>query len=166
MAEAVTVKNFRDGSIQLKRGANTYTVAYEAGDFQLTEPRPDVSIVYDRGEIAGLRKTNMQPGSFSFSAHLRSVADAVDVTMIDFINKTGAASAFSTTGGTGYEPDLIDIVFTIEASNHEAAVEDNTLTITSVRALWDIAEGDPSTISVTGEIYGTVTRAGNVAPPP
>ena len=164
MAEAVTVKNFRDGTITIVRGASTYVIAYEAGDLQLTPPRYDVSVVYDRGEIAGLRKTTKQPGSFSFTAHFRSIADAGSVTLVDMIEKTGAAAGYSTTGATGYEPDLADLLWTVESTDHEAAIEDSTITATSCRYLWDVAEGDPTSINITGEIYGTVTRAGETTP--
>lgn len=161
MAESTVVKNFRDGTITIGDGTRTYTIAYEAGDLSLTPPRYDVSIVYDRGEIAGLRHTNMQPGEFSFTMHLRSLSDAGsgNYTILDVLEDTGASTAWTTTGGTGFEARTYTLTWTIEGTDLGDSA-DHTLVATKCRFLWDAAEGDPNSLNISGSIYGTVTRTG------
>lgn len=161
MAETTVVKNFRDGKITIGDGTRTYDIAYENGDLSITPPRYDVTTIYDRGEIVGLRKTSNQPGSFSFTCHHRSLSDAGsgNTTLLDVLEDTGASTAWTSNGGTGYEPTLYTLTWTIEGTDI-GDTADGTLVATKCRFLWSAAEGDPNTISIEGAIYGTVTRTG------
>lgn len=161
MAETTFVKNYRDGKITIKDGTGTpltFEVSYEAGDFQLTDPRYNYTVVQDRGEIAGVRKTSKEPGSFSFSAYLRAVTDGTDYTLIDVLKATNSASAWTTTGTVAYDRDLRTVVFELEGTTPDGA--DSVITCTLCGMEYSIAEGELTTISVEGVIYGTVTRTG------
>lgn len=161
MAETTFVKNLRDGKITIKDGAGTpltFEVSYEPGDFQLTDPRYNYTTVYDRGEIVGVRKTTKEPGSFSFSAYLRAATDATDLNLIDVIKATNSASAWATTGTVAYDRDLRTVVFELEGTTPDGA--DSVFTCTLCGFEINIAEGELTTVSVEGVIYGTVTRTG------
>jgi hypothetical protein len=167
--ESTVVKTSRDGVLVLKYGSDTYTIAYEDGDLQVTPPRYATVVVRDRGDIAGERKGQQEPGSVSFSAYMREFTDAQTtggnaMTLIDFIEKTANAAAFTSTGGTGYEETMCDMTYTVEGTNFTDDA-DHALTCTKVKLVWDFAEAiEGSKFSVSGEILGAVTRTGPLAP--
>lgn len=163
--ESTVVKTSRDGTLTLKYGSDTYTVAYEDGDIQIVPPRYATVWVYDRGDIAGERKGQQQPGSISGSMKFRSFTDTRTsggnaLTFIDFVEKTANAAAFTSTGGTGYEETMCDFTYTAEGTNHGDAA-DHTMTATKVKIVWEFQEAiEGSTISFSGEIGGVVSRTG------
>lgn len=159
MAESTIVKNFRDGLITYGDGTRTYNVAYEEGNLQITPPRYNDSVVYDRGEIAGARKTTLEPGSFTFTMHMRSLSEGTANTLIDILEDSGGSTAWTTTGGTGYEPRTYTITWTVEGTDL-GDTADTTIVATKCRSFWSVAEGDPNTITIEGAIWGTVTRTG------
>ena len=158
MAESTVVAVPRDGTISILNGdATTYTVAYENGDLNLNLDRAERIVVYDRGSIVGLRSANDAVPSISFSVHLRELTNSTADTLLDFEYKTGNSSAATSTGGTGFEPFLVTVVFaanmsTLSGSNTKVTCEKVLLTAA-------IAEGNPDSISMSGEIYGNITRA-------
>ncbi len=163
MAESQVVKVRRDGTISIKDGAGspiTYTVAYENGDFAATVDKAGRIVIRDRGTIVGLRKGDDPVQSLSFSVHLRALAiTGTNATLIDVIERTGAWAAATSTGGTGYEQFLVDVVMTIEGTDLGDSA-DHTATFSKVLLTWDMKEGDPDVINVKGEVYGTITRTG------
>jgi hypothetical protein len=158
MAETTVVSVPRDGTITITNGdATTYTVAYEAGDFNGNFDKAERIVIYDRGTIVGLRQGNDPVPSISFTVHLRELADSTEDTILDFVYKTGNSSAATSTGGTGFEQFLVTVEFqanmsALSGSNTKATFEKVLLTAS-------IAEGSPNSISFTGEVYGSITRA-------
>lgn len=163
MAESTVVKVRRDGTISIKDGAGsplTYTVAYENGDFAFGVDKEGRIVIRDRGAIVGLRKGDDPVNSLSFSVHFRAMAiTGTNATLLDVIHRTGAWAAATSTGGTGYEQFLVDVVMTIEGTDLGDSA-DHTATFTKVLLTYDFKEGDPDVINVKGEVYGTVTRTG------
>lgn len=163
MAESTVVKNFTDGTILIEDGtpvtALDYTVAYEAGDFSASSPRDERTVIRDRGAIAGLRNTNEQVGSISFSVHMRQFTDGTDETIIDMIERTGAFSAAVSVGGAAYEPFLHKVTFTVEGTDHSDSA-DHVMICSLVHLDWEFSEGDPNVINVTGELYARPTFTG------
>ena len=158
MAATTVVKVRRDGTITFADnagfgGANTYTVAYENGDLSFNREKSDRVVIRDRGAIAGLRKADDPVNQISFSVHMRDFTDGTSDALVDVLDFAGAASGWTTTGGTGYEEKLLDIKITVEGSNHGDSA-DHTATFTKVLFIWDFAEGDPNVVNVSGEIYG------------
>jgi hypothetical protein len=165
MALTTFVKNFRDGKITIKDGTGTpltYEVTYEPGDFTLTDPRYNYTTVLDRGEVGasagGVRKTNKEPGSFSFSGYLLVATDSNDLNLIDAIKGTGAAAAWVSTGSVAFDRTLRTVVFEMEGSTPDGA--DSVFTCTLCAMEVTINEGELTTINVEGVIYGEVTRTG------
>ena len=158
MAESTVVAVPRDGTITIKNGdATVYTVAYEAGDFSANLDKAERIVVYDRGTIVGLRSGNDPVPSISFSVHLRELADASEDTILDFVYQTNNSSAATSGGGTGFEPFLVEVEF---QANMSALSGSNTkITCKGVLLTASIAEGSPGSISFTGEVYGSITRA-------
>lgn len=159
MAESTVVKNFRDGSITFGDGTRTYVVAYESGDLSITPPRYNDSVVYDRGEIVGARKTTLEPGSYSFSMHMRSLTEGTANVLVDILEDSNGSTAWVTTGGTGFEPRTYTITWTVEGTDLGDSA-DQTIVATKCRSFWSVSEGDPNTVAIEGVIWGTVTRTG------
>ena len=163
MGASTTVKVARDGQIKIYDGTQptslTHTVSYEDGDFSLTPEPAERVVIRDRGTIVGIRSGDDGVGTFSFSAYMREFSDATDTTLIDVIEQTGGASAWLSSGGTGYTPYLLDIEFTAEGSDH-GDDGDHKIELTKCHLTWDFAEGkDGNKINISGEIYGTITRS-------
>ena len=157
MSESTVVGVPRDGTISLTNGdAATYTCAYENGDFGYSEDKAERIVIYDRGAIVGLRSGNDAVPTFSFTVHFREFMNAAAATILDFINKTNNQSGATSSGGTGYEPFLIDVEF---QANMSALSGSNTkVTLTKCLMVASFAEGSPDSISISGECYGTITR--------
>tara|TARA_R110000796_G_C14385942_1_gene415830 strand:- start:62 stop:544 length:483 start_codon:yes stop_codon:yes gene_type:complete len=158
MAETTVVAVPRDGTITITNGdATVYTVAYEAGDFSMNLDLAERIVIYDRATIVGLRAGNDPVPSISFSVHLRELADTTEDTILDFVYKTGNSSAATSTGGTGFEQYLVTVEF---QANMSALAGSNTkATFEKVLLTASVAEGTPDTISLSGEVYGPITRA-------
>jgi spore coat protein U-like protein len=158
MAETTVVAVPRDGTISITNGdATVYTVAFENGDMSMNLDLAERIVIYDRGSIVGLRQGNDPVPSISFSVHLRELADSTEDTLLDFIYKTGNSSAATSTGGTGFEQFLCTVEF---QANMSALSGSNTkVTFNKVLLFASVAEGNPDTISVTGEVYGSIVRA-------
>ena len=163
MAESTSVAVRRDGTIKIKDGttptANVYTVAYENGDFTYTEEKADRVVIRDRGTIVGLRKADDPVISFSFTVHFRELTNSADDSIIDFIMKTGNASSYVSTGGNGYEQFLVDIEFDVDKTAVGAETVGHRATLSKCLLTYQVSEGDPDSISLTGECYGGVVRS-------
>lgn len=163
MAISSVIKNFRDGTLVFADGTTptpiSLTVQYEAGDFSidsLNEGLVDTTAYLDRGEFATLRKTNRVFPSFSFTAHLTDLSDATEKTIYDLARKTGAwASAVSTLGANA-DAFTVKLTFTIEGTNFGDSA-DHTMVLNDCRVTVSISEGDPSSFSVSGIVYGAIT---------
>ena len=158
MAESTVVAVPRDGTITITNGdATVYTVAYESGDFNANFDKAERIVIYDRSQIVGLRSGNDPIPSISFSVHLRELADSAEDTILDFVYKTGNSSSATSTGGTGFEQFLVTVEF---QANMAALGGSNTkATFNKVLLTASVAEGNPTSISFTGEVYGDITRA-------
>ncbi|MCK5642876.1 MAG: hypothetical protein KAJ19_18850, partial [Gammaproteobacteria bacterium] len=75
--------------------------------------------------------------------------------LIDFLDKTGAWASAASTGGTGYEPYMIDIQFDVEGTSHGDS-NDHRATASKCLCTWSFSEGDPDTISVNAEVHGGI----------
>ena len=158
MAESTVVAVPRDGTITITNGdATSYTVAYEAGDFNANFDKAERIVIYDRATIVGLRAGNDPIPSISFSCHHRELADDSEDTILDFVYKTNNSSGAASTGGTGFEQFLVTVVFQADMS---ALSGSNTkVTFEKVLLTAALAEGNPTSISFTGEVYGSIARA-------
>ncbi|NDD98421.1 MAG: hypothetical protein EBZ93_13190 [Actinobacteria bacterium] len=68
MAESSTVRTKQDAIITISDGTTTYTVSKEAGDFQTSTPRFNVTSVLDRGLFTNA-PTRLDPGGRSERDH-------------------------------------------------------------------------------------------------
>lgn len=167
MAGASTViKNFRDGTISISDSTGTpvsITVAYEEGNFSLSGLQQDlteVSAYLDRGSLAGLRKTNQVFPTFSFTAfmtHFTSGGSGV-ISPLEFIKQVGGGASLTSGSATKGDVMTFSVVITVEGGDFGIVGEtDHTITMAECLLSVDYSEGDPSTFSVSGTCYGTVT---------
>ena len=165
MAESTVCKVLRDGTITIadSGGTNSYTIAFEAGDFTATTPGPAINVFLDRNQLTAtpcVRKGAEAGSSGSFTCYFRDVTDAATETALDFINEKGFVSSdwVSTLGATA-EVLLVSITITVEGSDHGDGA-DHTIVYNHCKLTGSWGEGDPNTISFTWqsyELYPTVT---------
>jgi len=162
MAASDVVKVARDGTLTLSDGttptALTFEIDFEDGDFSFSDDKTERIVIRDRSRIVGLRKGDDSVPSFSFSVYMRDFRDDADATIIDVIENTNGASSWVSTGGTGFEQYLLDLEIRVEGTSHGDS-NDDVMTMTKCFLNWDFAEAkEGNKITVTGEVYGTVTR--------
>jgi len=152
------IKTKRDGTLLLADNAavHSLTVAYEAGDFNLSIPGPGVNNFLDRGLIGAtpsIRYGDDAPMTFTFTANLRDLSDAAYATLEEILMQSGiVGTAWVTTMGATGEVFALDLTWTIaglvhgDAANHVIKLPYSVLT-------GSLAEGDPDTISISGTSY-------------
>ena len=162
MAYSTTVKTTRDGSILLTDGSgNNLAVAYEGeGSFNYDGSAETAARVpiYDRGVVVGVRKGADEPfKTVSFNVDLRSLTDDTAGSIIDFIKKTNAYAANTSTSANS-DFYTINVEYSIEATTL-GDDHDYKITLADCVPSYSFTEGYPSTISLSFEVFGTVTRA-------
>lgn len=165
MAESTVCKTNRDGTITIADlgGTNSYTIAFETGDFNADTPGPEILLFLDRGEIGAtpcVRKGDEAISTGGFSCYLRDVTDAATETALDFIHQSGfvGASWVSTLGATA-EVETVSVTVTINGTVHGDGA-DHTVVYNHCRLKGGFAEGQPNLITFTWgsyELYPTVT---------
>ena len=161
MAESTVVRVKRDGQILLSDSgaANTYTIAYEPGDFSYTVPDYTIVNALDRGELGAiptLRIGDEGPMTGSFSAYFRDPGDTANLyaTLLDVAHRyvgRYVASTWVSTLGSASDVFAISISLTIDGSPFGEADKTITFPFSVFRA--NMAEGDPSTVSATFTSY-------------
>jgi len=149
-------------SAAINSGADTYTVAFEAGDFSLTIPQPAISSYLDRGKFTSppaLRYGDDQAMTFSFSAYMRDLTDSAAPALIDIINGEGYAGSnwVSTLSSTIADDDSevfsVDLRWVI--TNQGDATDISKLVLPFCTVNLSLAEGDPNTVSISGTSWAS-----------
>ena len=161
MAVSTVPKVRRDGTITLidSGASNTYTVAYEDGDFSFNRSKAARLVVRDRGVIVGVRNGDDPVMSLSFTVHFREFTNGSSDVLIDVLEKTNGAADWTSVSSGAYEPYMLDCKLTVEGTDHGDGA-DPVLTLSKCLFEWDVSEGDPDKVSVKAEIYGGYTAAG------
>ena len=153
MALSNIIKNLRDGTLTIldNAGANTLTVAYEAGDFSFDIPGPGVSEYLDRGVHASppsVRFNNDGVITGSFTANLRHLNSTTFISLEQILLNSGyfASTWVGTLGSTG-EVKLLTIRWTCEGTTHGDSA-DHELELLYSRLSGSIKEGDPNVVTV------------------
>ena len=165
MAESTICKTKRDGTLTIldNGGANSYVISFEAGDLSIDIPGPGVNVFLDRGALGStpcLRYGDDQPMSGSFTAHMRDVSDATDVSLIEFLAESGqVASTFVSTLGANAEVRTYTLRWDIEGTDHGDAA-DHRIECNFCAISGSVGEGDPNTVNISFtsyDLYPTVT---------
>jgi hypothetical protein len=161
MAASTVVKNFSDGTLQIADGTGTpvtITVAFSQGDMSidgLVESQREVAAYETRGVLKSVRKTTRIYPSGSFTLMLTDLTDAADQTVLDFCLKQGSYNGnISTLAGS--DAYCVKFTLAIEGTNHGDS-NDHSISLDDCRVTMAVAEGDPSTVSVSFTCYGAVT---------
>jgi hypothetical protein len=158
MAESTIVKVPRDGTIVLKDngGANSYTVAYEDGNVSFGRQKAERIVIRDRGSIVASRKGDDPVLQVTFTVHMRMFTTSAgsDLTLVDFLDGTGNASAF-TKVSAAHEEWNISIEFTLEDGT-----TDQVAIFSPCICTWEFSEGSPDSINVTAEVMAPITFTG------
>jgi len=154
MPEGTVVRTKRDGIIAITDGVNTYTVAYEPGDFTFDVPLETVLRFLDRGVIPAtpsIRKGDDQPCTFSWSVYLRDLVDAAFATLLDTaVQFSGGYVDGNWTSTIGNASDVTTwtVNWTLEGSDFGGS--DVTLSFPYSWLRASAAEGDPDTVNISG----------------
>ena len=158
MAESTIVKTKRDGTIQISDlgDANSYTVAYEAGDLSISIPGPAVISPLDRGQFGdppSLRYSDDQPITGTFTAYLRDLSDAAYTTLAEILTQTGdVGTNWTSSLGNNREVFALNLQWTIAGLVHGDSA-DHVLTLPFCVVTGSLSEGDPDQISISFTSY-------------
>jgi hypothetical protein len=157
--ESEISKTFRNGKVTKKDASGrSFEFSYEDGDFSFGADKAARTVVYDRGEIVGLRKGNDPVLSGSFTVDMRQFSDPTADNPIDVIEWSGSWASAVSTGGPNFEFNVGTYEFRVQGvALGEAA--DHVLNCYKVFETWDFKEGDRNKITVKLEIYGGYSRA-------
>lgn len=153
MAEGTAVRSKKNGTITFadSGGTNTYTVAYEEGNFTADTPGDVIMEFMDRGCHASppaLRKVAESNTSIGFSAYFRDVTDGAAAVAPDFIYNAGfVASDWVSTLGASAEVFTFSVTYTAASVDGESA---QTLVFNHCHLeSGTFTEGDPTITSFT-----------------
>lgn len=157
-------RTVKDGKLTLKDG-DSHTlelsfdgeVAWGGGDYEKVRIR-------DRGALGEVRDGDAKPVSLSFKCkYLAILADTgggESVTLYEFLTRTGGASAYTSTGGTG-QAYAVDIDF--EIANPDSSGKKETLTFSDFRlhdyGFSEAMDGDEESVSGEAESVASVRAA-------
>lgn len=162
MAASTVVKNFTDGTIKVEDGTGSplsYTCAFDEGNMSisgLAQQLSEIATYESRGTLKSVRHTARTYPAGSFSLMLTDVTDGSDQTLIDILLKQGAYAAGVSTLGANADVYTVKITLTIEGTDHGDSA-DHTFVMDDAHCTVDVAEGDPSTVTVNFTVYGAVT---------
>jgi len=147
-----------DATGSVATGADSYVVAFEAGDLSLTIPGSAVSSYLDRGKLRSppaLRYGDDQAVTFSFSAYFRDMVSTGSEGLMDILNRTGLVAStpwISTLSSSGSTDDAevfaVDLMWQVE--NQGSASDTHLMVLPYCTLSYSLAEGDPNTISISG----------------
>jgi len=159
MAASTVIKHFTDGSIVFSDGTGTpvtLTIPFTAGDLTvsgLAQKLREVVRYETRGVLNSIRHGARTYPTMSFTAQLADYSDATDGTAIDYVLRQNSYSGNTTVSTNSTEVYTFDIILTVEGTDHGDSA-DHVITMTNVSCTIDIAEGEPNTLTVNGEIHG------------
>lgn len=134
-------------------------LAYDLGDFSISDLRAvlnEVVAVQRRGQHVGVVHGARVYPTISFSSILMSLTHAATPGSVEeMILKRGAYAASKGQGAVG-TPRLLGLKWTVEGSlfGDEGDIE---VFMSGVDLVLSLSEGQPTTVSISGTIYGAVT---------
>lgn len=161
MPYSTVVKTKRDGTLKFEdnAAANSLTISYEAGDFNLSIPGASVVANLDRGKFGGapsLRLSDDQAMTATFSAYLRDFSDAAYATLSSIFLQSGdVGTSWVSTLGANAEVFTLDLTWVVEGTDAGDA-SDHVLTIPFCHVTGSFAEGDPDQVSISITSYAVL----------
>lgn len=168
MPESTVVRTKRDGVIVYSSSgaSETYTVAYEPGDFSYDVPGVAVLLFLDRGVINGgggstpsIRQGDEQPMTFAHTAYLRDLGDTSGTggytTLPDLLHPydSGVVDSDWTSTLASAAGDVFTVTTALTMDGTAFGEADKTVTFPFCAVRGSVSEGDPSTVSVSGTSY-------------
>jgi hypothetical protein len=163
MAASTVIKNLNDGTITLEDGTGTpvtLVVPFSTGDLNVTAlaaTQNEVTAYETRGTLNTVRHTSRTYPTLGFSFQVADYTDVTDFTAQDFVMFQGAYASNVSTLGANAEVKTIKVTLTVEGTDHGDAA-DHTIVLDDVHCTMNITEGDPNTATISGTVYGSVTR--------
>lgn len=162
MAASQIVKHFTDGVLVAKDGTATpvsLTLSFTLGDLTisgLNQARRATNAYEARGALTSLRKGAKAFPTGSFSCQIADFSDATERTALDFFLKQNSYSANKSTTEAIGDVYTVDLVLTVEGTDLGDAA-DHVITLEDCDCSLDLAEGEPTTLSVSFTCYGTLS---------
>jgi hypothetical protein len=147
-------------------GASSYVVAFEAGDFSITNSgggnAAAINNFLDRGAISSppsIRKGDASPITFSFSLYFRQMTDSGADALMDILNNTGNINGnWTSTASTSISADDSEIWavdLKLAVVNPGDVTDSHFLVLNTCTLDYSIAEGDPTTVSINGTSWAS-----------
>lgn len=148
-----TVIDLKDSVIKFVDGSDTpkeLTLKIDEGNLTFT-CKKNREYRKDRGNLDTVRDGDEEPMEISLQCRFHSlISDTGEtVTPFEFLTKTGAASAYVTTGADACAPYAIDIV--VERTNNCGSVEDEVMTFPEFRHEEIGGDFSAGTLSISGK---------------
>ena len=157
MAESAYAHTKKDVVITLSDngGAHTYTPSKEVGDLSVSVGGYATIWMLDRGEHMKPRRGDAQNITISFTAHEKDVGNTTAATLVDccepFKNYVDSNWTSVLTGVS--DVDAVDFAYTMDGTWKGEA--DKTLTTEDMVLHYSRADGDPNSVSISGEAAQT-----------
>lgn len=153
------VKTKRDGKVTLTDGAgNSYIADFAVGDFTWEHAKPELIVIYDRNTIRGARNGNDPQLTLSWTCHQRALTSSSADVLLDVCQGSRGATTLTSTGGTGFEPFMLSVIFEEDATSLGDASA-YTATFAKCQLTASVTEGEPNSISISAVCLGGVTYA-------
>lgn len=149
--------NFRDGTLTLRDGGgHSLVVPLEQGDVAITGLTPDMvepTVYFSRGRRVAARKGQDVEPQISLSTLLNRVTsrDATKPAVLDFLRFRGVYASNVRTNGIAGDLKTVDAELALNTPDGVSYVVCH-----DVYFGHDINEGDPSTLSLSGPVWGGV----------
>lgn len=160
--ESEIAKQDLDGELRLEEGGgNTFDVIFCQGDLSAENLQADQKaprVFRPRGGTThqSLRAGERVDPSFSFTAQMVDMSDAVLQTLSDFILFEGSYSGNSSTSTAQGDLKTLNLRWTVDGDAVGDA-SDHVLNLGDCHLVASFSEGQPNTISISGTCYGDVT---------
>jgi hypothetical protein len=168
VSDTVLKTQFDCGSITVSDGTSPtpleVVAQFDRGDFSTTGlmwGQRETTAYQTRGQLRALRRTSVTFPAISFSMMLAEFSDDTAGTVIDMILGTGEFADRTRTTRVPGDVVTLDVAFRVEG-----ALGTQVLEFRDVHLVADVAEGDPTTVTLQGVVYGAIVVDGQEAPAP
>lgn len=156
---------FDAGTITFEDGTSptalSCTLVADNGDLSITgimDTLRDARAYQSRGKVTSIRQGERVFPTFTCSFQLAEFSAATSSTIMDFIvgeSGTDYASRVSVDTARS-DVFLCDLTFVMEGTDYGDS-DDHTITLGRCHVSFDVAEGDPNSVTLNGTCYGSIS---------
>lgn len=145
------VCNYRDGALTLIRGSLSLVVPLEQGNVSiggLSATNTSKTSYKSRGRTVTVRQSEESEASISLDTLLNRLSSVTKETVLDFVRGTKKYAGGPWSTAVAGDAQLVDCRWDVNTPDGPEYVN-----VYAVGFSYDIAEGDPNTVKLSGTIY-------------